>query len=104
MMRETMDALRASDFSDPRKVARIVQQIGAHGTDIKKNAADPMGDGDQSVLLSDGPDAKYLREVWSTGGDVADLCQSGRMDPFALKCITGNRAGVQAALEACTSA
>ena len=58
-----------------------------------------MGDGDQSVLSSDGLDAKYLREVWSTGGDVPDLCQSGRMDHFALACITGNLASVQAALE-----
>ena len=35
ILKETYDSLMASDFSDPRTVARIVQQIGAHGTDIK---------------------------------------------------------------------
>ena len=34
-LKESYDSLMASDFSDPRTVARIVQQIGAHGTDIK---------------------------------------------------------------------
>lgn len=63
-----------------------------------------MGDGDQSVLPCESPEAKYLRELWSTGGDVSALCQSRRLDSFALKCIIGNCAGVRADLEACITA
>ena len=35
--------LKASDFSDPKKVALIVEQIGTHGTDLKVSFPHELG-------------------------------------------------------------
>ena len=42
-MHEPTYFLKASDFLDPKKVARIVEQIGAHGTDLKVRFAYGLG-------------------------------------------------------------
>ena len=42
-MQKPTPALNASDFSDPKKVALIIEQIGVHGTDLKVSIAHMNG-------------------------------------------------------------
>ena len=68
---------------------------------MKKNARDPMGNGDQSVL-DDGADlnspAQILRTAWSGGCDFNP--PKGRQSDFCRACFCGNLAVVQEAVAA----
>jgi len=73
-------------------------------TDLKMNAGDPMGNGDQSLLL-DGLDincpAQLLRNAWSDGCDF-NPPHNGQSH-FCRACFCGNLAVVQEAIAAATA-
>lgn len=73
-------------------------------TDLKMNALDPMGNGDQSVLL-DGIDmncpAQLLRNAWAEGCDFNP--PHNRQSDFCRACFCGNLAVVQEAIAAATA-
>ena len=58
--------------------------------DVAKNASDPLGDGDQTLLSAD-PETpvQLLRQVWCEGGDLETLCSRGA-DPVAVAVFVGD--------------
>jgi hypothetical protein len=90
--------------------AHIRQGLLEHGTDVDRNDADPMGDGDQSPIVftkhKKGDQLhrqQFYRDLFATGGDLVTIGDKGMLSPFALSCIFGNYAKVKKMLEKAAS-
>jgi hypothetical protein len=79
---------------------KIRLQLAAHGTDIEKNRADLMGDGDQRPIKNSSY-AQFHRDIWSAGADVQDLFLQGGLPPFIMACLIGSPEGCAKMLEEC---
>ena len=94
-------------LSDERK------QVGL-STDLKKNDADPHGDGDQSPIrrVLPGTPAQALIDVWCAGTPLGLALDTSAPSfvcdlictPFARHCATGNAEAIAAALAATPAA
>jgi hypothetical protein len=71
---------------------QVQAAIGKHGTSLKMNEEDPMGDGDQSSFsIANETNAQFHRELWACGGDLIFQGQEGHYySPFAQLCISGS--------------
>jgi hypothetical protein len=88
------------DYSKVTNWEAVRQNLGLHGTNIAKNAADPMGDGDQ-LPIRKAVHAQLHRDVWSTGADVQyQLLHSG-FSRFVIACIFGSAERCKKMLEEC---
>jgi ankyrin repeat protein len=76
------------------RVRAILTDIG---TDCIQNDNDPMGDGDQSMILSKKKRAQ-ARELFSLGGDINGYFEQSGFSSFALSCIVGNAENVKTTL------
>jgi hypothetical protein len=90
--------------------ARIRQGLLEHGTDVDRNDADPMGDGDQSPILftknkqgDQQERQQFYRDLFATGGDLVTIEDKGMLSTFAVCCIFGNHSRVQTMLEQAAS-
>ena len=70
---------------------------------MEKNKADPMGDGDQSLIF-DRKKADWIRNMWSTGGDVEECARDGKLSPFAFACMAGDFEKCEEELNQCEGA
>eukprot|EP01032_Pedospumella_encystans_P013920 gene13920-16007_t len=78
-----------NEYGQVQDWSKILSNLGKNGTDIQKNAADPMGDGDQSLIF-DRNQAQLHRDVWSAGADVQHLLMNNGLPPFIIGCMVGN--------------
>jgi len=58
------------------------------GTNCAKNDADPLGDGDQTPLVSE-RSAERARELYSIGGDIHQHLEEHALSKFGLGCAMG---------------
>ena len=76
-------------FDQVQDWGEVVANLGKNGTDIAKNAADPMGDGDQTPIFNRAY-AQVHRDVWSAGGNVQQLLLTRNLPPFVIGCLVGS--------------
>lgn len=75
----------------------LVEKLAAlAGTDVAVNAADPYGDGDQSLVTKGENSRQIFRELFSTGGDLGPnlVIVDDGFSPFARACGLGNAQAV----------
>ena len=72
----------------PAQTERIRSKLIDIGTDCIFNDNDPMGDGDQSKILSS-QKRDDARELYSYGGDINGYFENGAFTQFAMSCISG---------------
>jgi hypothetical protein len=75
-------------------------QYASNGTDIEKNKADFMGDGDQKPIKNT-KHAQFHRDIWSAGADVQDLFMQGGLSPFVMACLICSPEGCAKMLAEC---
>ena len=100
----SFDCLDESGWRD------VYRNVGNFGSDITLNLSDPMGDGDQSPLLSRNEqspmfnqNANFHRNLWSAGGDFNFQLAMGTLPPFVLACVIGSVEGCEELLRKCGS-
>eukprot|EP00873_Tetraselmis_striata_P036316 jgi/Tetstr1/456580/TSEL_043298.t1 len=81
---------------------RSWQDILAATCDARINAADPYGDGDQSLLVGNmpGDPGQSLREVWCSGADFNPIHPSNSFSTFATACFVGDANVVRSEINA----
>jgi hypothetical protein len=76
-------------------------KLQQHGTNTSIAENSPLGDGDQSPLRSLSKNGEFHRGIFSCGGDIDDIMESGDAPEFFQNCMVGNVMAVQAAIDAC---
>jgi hypothetical protein len=82
----------------PKHLPTELQRLQAEGTDIARNDADPLGDGDQSPIRNDGTGCHHST-LWAAGGNLLDLVEQGDVPPIVIHFLSGNVSEIRAALE-----
>lgn len=95
------EAKRAMEMMDseplPVQISTIRRVLQETGTNVAGNDADPMGDGDQSPIMTEQA-REAARTLFSIGGDISGHIERNAVSRFAMLCVVGDAKGVERVL------